>query len=255
MAGRLTNKVALITGASRGIGRATALAFAREGASVVVNYISRRDAAEEVVRQISEGGGQAAAVQADVSKRSEVDALVAQSLECFDRIDLLVNNAGIGVRASTLTMTEADFDRLMAVNVKGVIHCVQAVAPGMMERRSGRIVNVSSLAGLGTALPETTPYAATKAALIGLTKRFAFDLGPYGITVNTVCPGFIQTDMTGGPGGRSTMAAERSILGRVGQPEEVAAALLFLVSDEASFITAQVLAVDGGRMDFLSRSA
>ena len=255
MGGRLADKVALITGASRGIGRATALAFAREGATVVVNYVSRADAAEAVVREIEAGGGQAIAVQADVSRRPEVDAMVARALDRFGRVDVLINNAGVGARASTLTMTEADLDRVMAVNVKGVISCVQAVAPGMIERRYGRIVNVSSVAGLGTSLAETTPYAASKAALVGLTKRFALDLGPHGITVNTVCPGSIRTDMTRGDTAHAALMAEKAILGRQGEPEEVAAALLFLASDEASFITAQVLSVDGGRLDFLSHSA
>jgi 3-oxoacyl-[acyl-carrier protein] reductase len=176
MPNRLQDKVTLITGASRGIGRATALAFANEGASVVVNYKASAPAADEVVRLIAERGREAAAIQADVTDRAQVDAMAGAALERFGRIDILVNNAGIGIRGDTLTMSLDDLDAMMAVNVKGVINCVQAIAPNMVQRGGGSIVNIASIAGLGTSLSGNTPYAASKAALIGLTRRFALDL-------------------------------------------------------------------------------
>jgi 3-oxoacyl-[acyl-carrier protein] reductase len=253
---RLQDKVALITGSSRGIGRATALAFAAEGASVVVNYNASAAAADEVVRLIAERGSEAAAIQADVTNRAQVDAMTVAALERFGRIDVLVNNAGIGIRGDTLTMSLDDLDAMMAVNVKGVIHCVQAIAPHMIQRGGGSIVNIASIAGLGTALSGNTPYAASKAALIGLTRRFALDLGDHGINVNTICPGVIITDMT-----RGTETAQyanvirHSMLGRVGRPEEIAGPAVFLASAEAAFMTGQVITIDGGRTDFLSHSA
>ncbi len=252
---RLENKVALITGASRGIGRATALAFAREGAAVAVNYASNRDAAHEVVAAIRGAGGRAEAYQADVASREQVIAMVDAASQRFGPVDVLVNNAGITKRGETLTMTTEDLDYLMGVNVKGVIHCVQAVAPAMIERGGGRIVNVSSIAAIGTALAGNTTYAATKAALLALTRRFALELGPHNINVNAVCPGYIRTDMTvGASDRRNDYFIEHSVLRRVGLPEEIAGPLLFLASDEASFMTGQVLTVDGGRTDYLSHS-
>jgi 3-oxoacyl-[acyl-carrier protein] reductase len=253
MSPRLENKVALITGASRGIGRATALAFAREGASVIVNYAKSRDGAEAVVKQIRESGGAAEAVQADVGDRAQVDSMARRAIERFGRIDLLVNNAGITIPGETLTLSTDDLDTLMATNVKGVIHCVQACAPSMIEHGGGKIANVSSIAAIGTALHGSTTYAATKAAVLALTRRFALELGPHQINVNAVCPGLINTAMAAA-GGSQDYFIEHSVLGRTGQPEEIAEPLVFLCSDEASFITGQVLTVDGGRTDYLSRS-
>jgi len=255
MAGRFAGRVALVTGASRGIGRRTALALAREGAAVVVNYAASRDAAELVVGDIREGGGQAVAIRADVSREAEVSALVAEAQRRLGAIDVLVNNAGLFRPGTVASLAEDTLDALVAVNVKGVIHCTQAVAAEMIARRYGKIVNVASIAGLGTAMANTTPYAATKAAAIALTKRFALELGPHGINVNAVCPGFILTDMAAGSGAEVEAVARNAMLGRVGRPDDIAHAVLFLASDEASFITAQVLTVDGGRMDFLSHSA
>ena len=256
MAGRLAGKIALVTGASRGIGRATALRFAREGAALVVNYAAREDAAREVVEAIHAAGGQAIAARADVASKAQVAAMVAQALDRFGRIDILVNNAGVWRPGSTLTLDEAVLDELIAVNLKGVIHCTQAVAPGMRERGSGTIVNVASIAALLTLTPENTPYTLTKAAVIALTKRLALELGPHGINVNAICPGFIRTDMAAATVDEQGVEAfaRKAMLGRVGRPDDVAAATLFLASDEASFITAQVLTVDGGRTDLLSRS-
>ena len=256
MTGRLAGKSALVTGASRGLGRATALLFAREGAAVAVNYAERGDAAEEVVAAIHQAGGQALAVRADVASQPEVAAMVTQALDAFGRLDVLVNNAGVSHPGSLLTLDETRLDEMIGVNLKGVVHCCRAVAPGMIERRSGKIVNIASIAGLGTALPNTTPYAATKAAVLALTKRLALELGPHGINVNAICPGFIRTEMAAASvdeHGFEAIAA-KAMLGRIGRPEDIAAAALFLASDEADFITAQILTVDGGRTDFLSHS-
>ncbi len=262
MAGRLDGKVALITGASRGIGRATAALFGREGASVIVNYAARSDAAGEVVAELQQAGKRGVAIQADVSDRGQVDSMVSGVLDDFGRIDILVNNAGILIGGNVMSMNHDELDQMISVNVKGIVNCVQAIVPGMVERGSGKIVNISSLAGLGTAVPETTPYGLTKAAVISLTKRMAFELGPKGINVNAICPGFIQTDMLASiAGSAEALAASlaapagKAALGRVGQPEDIAAGALFLSSDESGFITAQILTIDGGRMDFLSHSA
>ena len=254
MAGRLDGKVALVTGASRGIGRAIALTFAREGGVVVVNYVTRQDEADRVVAEILAGGGQALAVRADVSQEAEARALVEAAETRFGRIDVLVNNAGVFRPGRVGALGGEALEQMMAVNVHGVLHCVEAAVPGMRARRSGRIVTVSSIAALGTAAADTTPYAMTKAAVTVLTKRLALELGPHGITVNAVCPGFVATDMAASSGASMEAMARKSMLGQVGAPEDIAHAVLFLASDEARFVTAQVLTVDGGRMDFLSHS-
>jgi len=234
MSRRVDGKVALVTGASRGVGRATALRLAREGAAVVVNYAQREKDARQVVDEVRAGGGEAFAAGADVGREAAVRSMVEQAVRRFGRIDILVNNAGISHPGNLLTLDEAALDEMIAVNI-------------------------ASIAGFGTALADTTPYAATKAAVITLTKRFALELGPHGITVNAISPGFIRTDMATAMAGGDTEAmldavARKAMLRRVGLPEDIAYAVLFLASDEASFISAQVLTVDGGRMDFLSHS-
>lgn len=256
MSGRLDRKVALVTGASRGIGRATAQLLAREGAAVIVNFAEHRDAADAVLENIREGGKQAIAIQANVADRDEVLSMVEQGFKQFNRIDILVNNAGIFRSGTVQTLTEASIDEAIAVNVKGMIYCIQAVIPKMIERRYGKIVNLSSTAGIGSTAANTTPYAVSKAAVVGLTKRVALDLKSHGINVNAICPGFIRTDMIGSalPAHIIEATVSRTLLGRLGEPEDIAAAVLFLASDEASFITAQVLTVDGGRTDLLSHS-
>jgi 3-oxoacyl-[acyl-carrier protein] reductase len=255
MPGRLEGRVALVTGGSRGIGRATALKLGAEGAAVAVNYAASEDAARQVVDAILAASGRARAWQADVSDRAAVDAMVAGVVSEFGRIDILVNNAGIGSSATALTMKDEQIDRLMAVNLKGPVYCVQAAAPSMIEQGGGAIVNVVSVAGIGTALPGTTAYAASKAALIALTKRMALDLGRHGIRVNAVAPGHILTDMSGNPDQERLAAmAGRAILGRVGRPEDVATTIAFLACEDSAFVTGQCLAVDGGRMDYLSHS-
>jgi 3-oxoacyl-[acyl-carrier protein] reductase len=199
----------------------------------------------------------ALAARADVASRAEVSAMVSRAVDRFGRIDILVNNAGIWRPGTTLTIEDEVLDQLIAVNLKGMIHCTQAIAPGMVERPAGKIVNIASIAALLTPIPDNTPYALTKAAVIALTKRLALELGPDGINVNAICPGFIRTEMAAAAvdeRGLETFAG-KAMLGRVGRPDDIAAAALFLASDEASFITAQILTVDGGRTDLLSRSS
>ncbi len=256
---RLEGHVALITGGSRGIGRATSLRLAEAGAAVAVNYNRSADAAQAIVEQITSGGGQAIAVQGDVSDRTAVEAMVRRSAERLGTVDILVNNAGILMRGELLEYEEADLDAMWQVNVKGVIYCAAAAAPGMIERGRGRIINVSSNAGIGTAFTGTTMYAATKGAVLILTKRMAFELGKHGITVNAVLPGFTRTDMTlSGRGEDQVQQAvelmnSRSVLGHgAGEPEDIASVIEFLACEDSGFMTGQLLMADGGRMDYLS---
>jgi 3-oxoacyl-[acyl-carrier protein] reductase len=259
---RLEKRVALITGASRGLGRAMAIRFAQEGAAVGINYCTNREAAEEVARTIVSADGKGSVVQADVAKPDQVQEMVEAVTKMYGSIDILVNNAGVAVASPTLMEASwQDLDRMIDVNLRGVIHCVRAVGAQMMERRSGRIINLASIAALGTSFLGTTGYAATKAAVISLTKRLALEFGPYNVTVNAIAPGFIKTDMAlssgTAPRTRSELEAiaRKTMLGRLGEPEDIANTALFLASNESSFMTSQVLTVDGGRIDFLSHSA
>ncbi len=251
-------RVVLVTGSSRGIGRATALRLAAEGAAVVVNYHRQEAAAEEVVGQIAGAGGRAIAIQADVGDRSAVARLVAETAERLGPITVLVNNAGIAHFGEFSRYDEDEFEAMWRTNVKGVVHCTAEVAPSMIRAGFGRIINLSSIAALGTAFPGTTLYGATKAAVLTLSKRCAFELGGHGICVNAVCPGLIATDM---PFQGKTQEeidemigvfSKRSMLLRTGEAKEIANVICFLSSDEAGFITGQTLTVDGGRMDYLA---
>lgn len=262
---RFRGKVALVTGGSRGIGRAVSLRLAREGARVGINFVSNAPAAAETVEQVHRLGTEAEAVQADVSDRSAVRAMVEKILDRFSRIDVLVNNAAI-VLDSDLTSyasdedLERDLEAMWGVNVRGIINCTRAVLLQMRERRSGSIVNVSSIAGYGNISPLRTFYSATKAAVMNMTKRFALELGPDNINVNSVAPGLIRTDLLvqlTPPQELERVIQEfagRSVLGRIGKPDDIAAAVAYLASSEARFVTGQILTVDGGRMDYLSSS-
>ena len=239
-------KVALVTGASRGIGRAVALRLATDGYRVVVNYRERVQEAASAVAAIQESGGSAIAVQADVGNPADVSRLIEQ----VGPVDILVNNAGVFVRGDIGDFDYSQMEGMRRINVDGLVSMTRAVAPGMRERGWGRIVNLTSIAALGTAMAGTTFYAATKAAVIVLTKRFAMDLGPSGITVNAIAPGFIVTDMVAAGANLEAVAA-KAMVRRVGKPEDIAHAAAFLVSEDAGFVTSQVLTVDGGRMDYL----
>jgi 3-oxoacyl-[acyl-carrier protein] reductase len=231
-----------------------ALMFANEGANVIVNYAVREDLAQAVVDSIRGSGGRAMPIRADVATMSDVAHMVTEGQAQFGPIDILVNNAGNWHGGVTLTTEDHLLDELIAVHLKGSIHCTQAVAPGMLERRYGKIINVASAAGLATMAPNNTPYAMTKAAVIMLTKRSALELSPHGINVNVICPGLIRTDMGTDDAANTTTSGivARTLLGRIGEPNDVAAVATFLASDESGYMTAQILAVDGGRTDFLS---
>ena len=241
---RCKGQVALITGASRGIGRAIAISLAKEGANVVVNYASSSAAAEEVVAEITQGGGSAIALQADVSKADQVDALVNATMEKWHRLDILVNNAGITRDTLLLRMKPEDWQAVIDLNLTGVFLCTRAASKIMLKQKSGRIINITSVSGL-MGNPGQANYSAAKAGVIGFTKTIAKELASRGITVNAVAPGFINTDMTNDV--KSEEILKFIPLGRFGQPEEVAGMVRFLAADSAaSYITGQVLNVDGG---------
>ncbi|MEL7242589.1 MAG: 3-oxoacyl-[acyl-carrier-protein] reductase [Cyanobacteria bacterium J06573_2] len=240
----LREQVAVVTGASRGIGRAIAQEFAKLGATVVVNYASSSKAAEELVSEITTAGGNAIALQADVSKEEDVESLVKTVLEKFNKIDILVNNAGITRDTLLLRMKPEDWQAVINLNLTGVYLCTRAVSKGMLKKRSGRIINIASVAGqMGN--PGQANYSAAKAGVIGLTKTLAKEFASRGITVNAVSPGFIETDMT------SELQSEEILkaipLGRYGKPEEIAGMVRFLAADNAAaYITGQTFNVDGG---------
>ncbi|MEM9088211.1 MAG: 3-oxoacyl-[acyl-carrier-protein] reductase [Cyanobacteria bacterium P01_F01_bin.53] len=245
MAGALADKVAIITGSSRGIGKAAAMAIAAEGAKVVINYARSSGAADEVTAAIKENGGEVIALQADVSQADQVDAMIKATMDAFGRIDVLVNNAGITRDTLLLRMKPEDWQAVIDLNLTGVFLCTRAVSKIMLKQRSGRIINISSVAGL-MGNPGQANYSAAKAGVIGFTKTIAKELAPRGVTANAVAPGFIATDMTDDL--KNTEEILKFIpLGRYGQPEEVAGLIRFLAADPAAaYITGQVMNVDGG---------
>jgi NAD(P)-dependent dehydrogenase (short-subunit alcohol dehydrogenase family) len=258
---RLAGKVAVVTGSGQGIGKAMAVRMAAAGAAVVVNG---RDPAkiENVVNEIRAAGGTAMGRAADVSKRSEVRALVDAARKEFGAVDILVNNAIARRRSpSFLEMTDEDWDIVLATGLKGTFNCIQAVAPQMMERRYGKIINISSTSAMGSSSGPgewNANYAATKAGIIQLTRTFAREFGPYGINVNCISPGSIQTAESftkrspEAAAQHTAYRAKLAVLGRMGKPEEIANLTLFLASDESSFITGQTITADGGRTDYMS---
>jgi 3-oxoacyl-[acyl-carrier protein] reductase len=240
----LTDRVAIVTGASRGIGRASALALARQGARVVA--AARGDHAAAVAAEIAAAGGQAIAQPLEVTDPASIGAMVAQATERYGRIDVLVNNAGITRDQLLLRMKADDWDAVLATNLTAAFACVQAVLRPMVKQRSGRIIAISSVVGQA-GNPGQANYAASKAGLIGFSKALALEVASRGITVNVVAPGLIETDMTRALPEEARKAwAEKVPLGRTGTPEDVANVVCFLASDEASYITGQVVAVNGG---------
>jgi len=242
----MNGKTAVVTGGSRGIGRAVCLALAQRGANLVLSYVGNAPAAEETAAACRALGVEALAVRADVSDGEAVRELMDTAIRTFGRIDLLVNNAGITRDSLLLTMKEEDFDRVIDTNLRGAFFCMKAVARVMMRQKYGRVVNISSVVGLRGNAGQVN-YAASKAGLVGMTKALAKELAARHITVNAVAPGFITTDMTAAlpDAAREKLLAEIP-LGCLGSPEDVAAAVAFFAGDEAGYITGQVLCVDGG---------
>jgi len=242
----LENKVAIVTGGSRGIGRAIALEFAVRGAAVVVNYNKSPEAAEEVVKKIQSAGGKAASHKADVSDFNQAEALVKFAVEIFGDLSILVNNAGITRDQLIMMMPEADWDVVINTNLKSSFNCSKAAVKHMLRKRTGRIINMASVAGqMGNA--GQTNYSASKAGQIGFTKALAREVAARNITVNAIAPGFVDTEILDGMTPETLAAALKMVpLARKGKPEEIAYAAAFLASDEAAYITGQVLGVDGG---------
>ncbi|QSQ09848.1 3-oxoacyl-[acyl-carrier-protein] reductase FabG [Koleobacter methoxysyntrophicus] len=242
----LSGRIAVVTGGSRGIGKAIALELAENGANVVINYSKDSKGAQEVAEYIRNKGIDCLTIKANVSLASEVENMVETIIEKYGRIDILVNNAGITRDSLLARMKEKDWDDVIDINLKGVYNCTKSVVKVMMKQRWGRVVNISSVVGI-TGNPGQTNYSAAKAGIIGFTKSCARELASRGITVNAVAPGFIRTDMTDKLRNEIKKELESKIpVGRLGKPEDVAHTVLFLVSSKADYITGQVINVDGG---------
>jgi 3-oxoacyl-[acyl-carrier protein] reductase len=246
----LKDRTAIVTGGSRGIGKAIALELAKRGAKVVVNYVRSEKGAAEVVEQIKSSGGDALAVKADVSDINQASDLIKAAIEKFEKIDILVNNAGITRDTLIMMMSEEDWDDVQDINLKGTFNCSKAAVKHMMRKRYGRIINIASVAGqMGNA--GQTNYSASKAGQIGFTKALAREIAPRNITVNAIAAGYVETDIWDGvPEEIREGMLDLIPLGRKGEPEEIAYAVAFLASDEAGYITGQCLAIDGGMAMF-----
>ncbi len=245
---RLKEKVALVTGSSRGVGKAVALAYAREGANLIINYTSSKDKAEEVVSEIKNMGQDAIAVKADVSKREDVEGLIKVAIDKFGKIDILVNNAGLSVPAMLLKMSEEQWDKVVDIHLKGAFLCTQAAASHMKEQNYGRIINVTSVAGLVGTVGQIN-YSAAKGGLLSFTKSAARELARYNILVNVISLGIVATDMTTKirtDPKLQEIYMRRILLGRFAEPDDVTPAFVFFGSDECKYITGQLLCVDGG---------
>lgn len=245
---RFEGKTVLVTGAGRGIGRAVAVAFAKEGANVVVNFAGREESAKETVAMCEEAGAKAICVKADVSKEEECKKLMEETHAAFGEVAILVNNAGITRDKLLIGLTEEDFMSVLEVNLKGTYLCTKLAVKDMMKKRCGRIINLSSVVGVHGNAGQSN-YAASKAGVIGFTKSVAKEFASRGITVNAVAPGMIETDMTDAiPEAMHEAMLNQIPLKRIGTPEDIANGVLFLASDEASYITGQVITIDGGLM-------
>ena len=246
----LKNKTAIITGAKGGMGRTHALALSEAGANVVVSDISLKEC-QNVVKEIEKKGGKAISVECDVTKKSQVEAMIKKTIDSFGKIDILVNNAGILQSKPFLELTEEDWDKMMAVNLKGYFLCAQVCAKEMVKQKSGVIINISSIAmgQIGVGFPNLVHYCTTKGGIIAMTEALAVDLAPYNIRVNAVSPGAIDTPMTAStkedPEAMKGILA-RTLISRMGKPEEVSSAVLFLASDASSYMTGSTIVVDGG---------
>lgn len=242
----LKGKTAIVTGASRGIGKATALKLASLGANIVLNYRSNEEEASKVEEEIKALGVETIMVKADISKMDEVENMISTAKEKFGTIDIMVNNAGITKDTLIMRMKEEDFDSVINVNLKGVFNCLKCITPIMMKQKSGKIINLSSVVGI-TGNAGQVNYAASKAGVIGMTKSLAKEIGSRGINVNAVAPGFIETDMTDVLGEKAKDEYKKGIpLRKLGKPEDVANVIAFLASDAADYVTGQVIHVDGG---------
>lgn len=242
----LRGKVAIVTGASRGIGRGIALELARAGCAIAFNYRKREDAAQSLVHDLEAMGGKVCAVRADVTDLAEVRAFFAKVLDSFETFHILVNNAGISRDRALMNMAPEEWHEVLDTNLTGAFYCARAAITTMMKQREGRLINIASVAAF-KGLPGTSNYAASKAGLIGMTKALAREVGRYGVTVNAVAPGFIDTDMVAGLSDRAREELVRQIpLGRFGQVADVAHAVRFLASEEGRYFTGQVLTMDGG---------
>jgi 3-oxoacyl-[acyl-carrier protein] reductase len=242
----LTGRAALITGSSRGIGRAIALQLARQGASITVNYLRNEEAAKQVQQTILSNGGQASIVQGDISVPKQAERVVDMARQAFGRLDVLVNNAGFNRDTLLLRMSVEDWDEVMAINLRGAFLCTKAALRHMLRQRWGRVINIGSVAGIAGNAGQAN-YAAAKAGLTGFTKAVAREMGSRGITANVVAPGLVRTELTKDiPPEMIDLAMQRIFVGRVGTPEDIAACVAFLASEEASYMSGQVLVVDGG---------